>query len=129
MVCDPNCGACIDGGAACDGPDICDGIDNDCDRRIDEDFVSRGVKCGQGICERDGMTECRNGMPVSVCTSGLPQAGPDGCGGGDTDCDGDVDENCLRCARAIDGRCLDTCPGGFTCNDECSACELLIRLP
>ncbi|MEE2786585.1 MAG: hypothetical protein VX589_04535, partial [Myxococcota bacterium] len=115
--------ACIDGGPACDGPDACNGVDDDCDRRIDEDFVAENITCGQGICEAEGTTQCVDGSPVSVCVTGQPQDGPDGCGGGDTDCDGETDEDFVS-QRITCGRGICRASGNTQCIDgnPVSAC-------
>ena len=63
---------------------VCNGIDNDCDKRIDEDYIS--YTCGVGECEKnsrcvDGKESCTPGQPSKeLCNDGL-----------DNDCDGKTD--------------------------------------
>ena len=94
--------ACVDGritntcepGVPNRADNTCNGQDDDCDGRIDEGYQGRGIICGQGICQRDGVTRCVGGDEVNACVPGTPIEGPDGCRGGDSDCDGEVDEDC-----------------------------------
>ena len=82
----------------------CDGIDDDCDGKVDEDYVRRcranDVRHGT-VC--NGMTKCVNGAVQCVGTP-IDQ---ESCNCLDDDCDGKVDE----------GRV----PGGSTCtNCQCA---------
>ena len=84
-------GACV--GAQGPTPESCNGIDDNCDGAIDDGFGT--TACGLGACR----------VTPSVCTSGrlaacVPLLAPttiDGCGGGDQDCDGQIDEDCTNC--------------------------------
>ncbi len=88
----------------CDGfpgfptSEVCgDSIDNDCDSETDEGFESLGQACGAGTgeCAVTGTFQCEGtGL---ACSATLP---PEACGGGDEDCDGEVDEGSVcECAE------------------------------
>ena len=108
----PNC----DGGedVECDplegaGVEICNGTDDDCDGDLDEDVEGLGEVCGvgQGICARDGRTECRGGDVICVGVTGRPEA--ERCDLEDDDCDGEVDEATVDAGRPCSagvGACL-----------------------
>ncbi|MBM4319987.1 MAG: hypothetical protein FJ125_08490, partial [Deltaproteobacteria bacterium] len=72
----------------------CDGVDDDCDGRSDEDYVSRDSTCGVGACRATGRTYCVQGGVVDSCRPGPPRAASDAtCDGVDDDCDQAVDED------------------------------------
>lgn len=106
---------CVDGtwgpclGAVTPLPEVCNGVDDDCDGASDDGTPS--VVCGIGTCA----------TRVSVCSGGSISACPptaitpnDGCGGGDMDCDGIVDEDCGPCVWVLpsgnDGSTNPTAP-------------------
>ena len=73
--------------------DRCDGSDQDCDGRIDEDYIPREVSCGTGACERFGVSICDQGVEVEMCTPGQAAMTDQTCDQVDNDCDGSVDED------------------------------------
>ncbi|MET0286250.1 MAG: MopE-related protein, partial [Polyangiales bacterium] len=73
---------------------VCNGIDDDCDGRIDEDYVVTATNCGDGVCRRAGQNTCVNGRVVNSCVAGAPTATRDTtCNGLDDDCDRQIDED------------------------------------
>ena len=62
----------------------CDGVDNDCDQKIDEDFVVRPTTCGLGLCQREGNELCVDGTLVTDCTPAAPIDNDRQCDGRDT---------------------------------------------
>ena len=83
---------CVPGAGEADDL-ACDGVDQDCDGRVDEDYVATAIECGVGACRAQGTVECRQGVEVDICTPA--QASPDDvlCDGIDSDCDGELDED------------------------------------
>ncbi len=102
---------------------VCDGIDNDCDEKIDEDYVP--YRCGIGECLVWSL--CLGGQ--ESCTPLDPVAPADTtCDGRDDDCDGQIDEegSCPVCEPTEKPPCLQpgvcqgtepycTPPGLWTC--------------
>lgn len=78
---------------------ICNGIDDDCDGKVDEEYVPTETTCGTGVCESSGQLICVDGVEVDTC---LP--GPPGCPA-DLDCDGDVDATDLAQLLGSWGTC------------------------
>jgi RHS repeat-associated protein len=104
----------------------CNGIDDDCNGISDEDYVPAPSSCGVGACTSQGTISCVGGVVVDSCVPGTPGS-TDGCGGGDEDCDGYVDEDCCvptTCAgqQANCGSVSDGCGGTLDCG-TCSAPE------
>ncbi len=76
----------------------CDGLDNDCDGRTDESFVTLGNSCDDGelgACLDPGSIVCNGSQDGVVCTAvdddGAPPA--ESCNNIDDDCDGNIDES------------------------------------
>jgi hypothetical protein len=106
-------GACSGEVVPCNGVtpclDTCDGLDNDCDNKIDEDFVPADCSSNCGV----GTTMCVNGN--IVCNA--VQAGDDTtCNGVDDDCDGNIDEDweCDDDPNCTGANCC-VCGTGTTC--------------
>ncbi len=120
----------------------CDGRDEDCDGRVDEDFVSRVTECGVGACASRGRSVCVGGVVEQGCTPGEPAARDATCDAVDDDCDRVFDEDfearISRCGvgacasegrvECRSGRVADTCvadlpsPADPTCDgvdDDC----------
>ena len=93
QVCDPFQGA---------QGEVCDGKDNDCDGKVDEDFLT--VSCGKGLCFHEQGT-CINGV-LQMCDPYLGAAN-EVCDGLDNDCDGLTDEDLGKTTCGL-GVCLKT---------------------
>ena len=87
--------------------EVCDGEDNDCDGRIDVDFVSEGAACGSDVGEcRVGVWACEQG---ELRCAGERAPEDERCNGLDDDCDGRSDE--------------DNPEGGAPCGVETGQCR------
>lgn len=89
--------------------DLCNGLDDDCDNKIDEDFVPADCSTNCGI----GQTQCVNGQ--IVCNS-MPAGNDTTCDGIDDDCDGQIDEDwvCDPSPTCTGPNCCK-CGTGTTC--------------
>ena len=72
----------------------CDQQDNDCDGKIDEDFVDLGDVCfgGLGECITQGKYVCSEDGTSVYCSAELTSGITELCNGIDDDCDGATDE-------------------------------------
>jgi hypothetical protein len=80
-------------GPSAGGDATCDGVDDDCDGRIDEDYVPYATFCGVGACSASGVSSCENGVERDNCAPGVPAQRDATCDGFDDDCDGRIDED------------------------------------
>ncbi len=91
------------GGAPVCTVELCNGLDDDCDGVIDEESQNAGADCLTGlpgICG-DGTVVCTGG--TLACTPDKPPA-PESCGNGiDEDCNGIIDDNCVKPNGCSDG--------------------------
>ena len=88
----------------------CDGIDNDCDERVDEDYQSELIFCGQGACYTSGLTVCVEGEALAQCTPGSITGDDADCDGIDNDCDGKSDESFVSIPMSCSGAGVYDCP-------------------
>ncbi len=78
--------------------DTCNGIDDDCDSEVDEDHTPVPTQCGNfGVCQASGSIICDAlaGVEIDTCVPGTPAVDDSSCDGLDSDCDGEVDEDCV----------------------------------
>jgi hypothetical protein len=52
----------------------CNNLDEDCDGRVDEDFVPFASTCGEGVCRQAGQMTCVDGQMTNDCQEGQPQS-------------------------------------------------------
>ncbi len=100
----------------------CDGRDDNCNGRIDEDWVNVASTCGVGACGRTGIVTCVAGAPSDSCVAGAPTSDAN-CNGIDEDCDGAADQDYVSLATSCGvGSCTTTgvtnCVGGVV-TDSC----------
>jgi len=105
-------------------PELCDGKDNDCDGRIDEDYVNLGNSCnvGVGACERNGNYVCSPDASGVICNAVPGNPVIESCNNVDDDCDGVVDENNGNCGTGkicSNGQCVNVvCSKDLDCGED-----------
>jgi len=88
----------VDAGPVCvPAPESCNGRDDDCNGVIDDGVA--GTSCGVGACRRT-VAGCTGGV-ATVCVPGTPATTDTTCDGVDDDCNGVVDDGCIRCDRYV----------------------------
>lgn len=94
----------------------CNQKDDDCDGKIDEDFVNLGKPCNEKSCQGAGELVCNaSGMDVE-CSVKAEGPSPEICDGRDNDCDGQIDE--------IPGIGEAAIPGvGLSCGSNVGECQ------
>ena len=103
---------------------LCDNLDEDCDGRVDEEYVVQSTTCGLGACRRMGGRTCVNGASVDSCRAANASTSTDStCNNVDDDCDGRVDENFAPSVSSCGtGACIAsgmrTCSAGVV-SDSC----------
>jgi hypothetical protein len=132
------------------GTELCDGLDNDCDRRTDEDtdllhdlrdcgvcghacnLPNAAVACVAGECVVDacdpGWSDA-NGLPVDGCEARCEGA-TERCNGRDDDCDGATDEDFVELGTpCVDG--LGACHvfGTWACRGDGNGARCDVALP
>lgn len=104
-------GACLrEGLRSCEGSQVinncqpgtpssdhqCNNIDEDCDGRTDEGYISQSTACGRGVCRSTGLTYCSQGEEIDTCIPSTPLNAIDLCDGLDYDCDDRIDEDHIQ---------------------------------
>ena len=115
----------------------CDGLDDDCDGRLDEDYLSVEVTCGVGECADTSMSRCVDGEVTDRCLVRAPTGDDRDCDGRDDDCDGSTDESFVEeivscgqgacastgMARCVEGQYQSECQPSSPANPDESACD------
>lgn len=101
----------------------CDGADDDCDGRLDEDYLPAVTACGAGACAASGTRSCVAGVEVDSCTPGGAAASDTVCNAVDDDCDGEIDEDYSpRASTCGTGACARTGSVGCSNGAEVDTC-------
>ncbi|MDP3244850.1 MAG: MopE-related protein, partial [bacterium] len=87
--------------------EVCDSKDNNCDGKIDEDFLQKGKTCttGIGACQTLGTYLCQNGVVKCPAIPGKPQ---------DEVCDDKVDNDCDGATDDKDDDCKNKPDAGVS---------------
>lgn len=86
--------------------ELCDGKDNNCNKKVDEDFPNLKSACEEGVgeCKRKGSYVCKSDKSGTTCNVSAGPSATEICNGKDDDCDGKVDNDTDK-----------SCPSGFAC--------------
>jgi hypothetical protein len=119
--------SCMPGAPAADDAS-CDGVDDDCDERVDENYVSVTTSCGLGVCQTTGSSSCVDGHEQSNCAPASATGSDNDCNGIDEDCDGSADEDYASHQTSCgSGACVNsaasTCVAGHEQDNCVVTCE------
>ncbi len=131
---DQNCNGAIDEGCGTpctNSPETCNGKDDDCDGKVDEDFLV-GATCtvGAGACASIGLVTCDGDGNAACSVKAMPPT-DEKCNHKDDDCDGDTDEGFTvgKACQVATGSC--TTYGKERCmadgsGTECDAAKVVL---
>jgi len=102
----------------------CNGLDDDCNGKIDDEYVSLPTTCGVGACAATGIKTCVAGAEQNSCTQGSSTGSDDNCNGIDENCNGVPDDNYVSTSTSCGvGACASSgqliCSNGAT-QDTCT---------
>jgi hypothetical protein len=109
-----------------DTDDNCNLVDDDCDGKTDESYMSQTISCGVGACQANGITVCVNGSVQNYCNPNPSATNDSTCNLIDDDCDGRTDESYVETSIECGvGDCKNT--GTRVCSNgvEINRCEPL----